>query len=137
MPARIWRTGRKSAKPHRAGRPRQSKGRVRSRADRPRECGGSTRSDQTTCEIYHRASLVPATQGWYNAAMKLSCLALVAFCVLCLTARPARADVTLFLGSATAAGTHGPVKGFAAGVSLLIVGFEFEYANRTEDTTLI
>jgi len=57
--------------------------------------------------------------------------------VMCLTAKPARADVTLFLGSATAAGTHGPVKGFAAGMSLLIVGFEFEYANRSEDTTLL
>jgi hypothetical protein len=45
------------------------------------------------------------------------------------------ADATLFLGTTTSP-THRTVKGFAAGVSLLVVGFEFEYASTTEDITL-
>ena len=69
--------------------------------------------------------------------MKTRRLALAAFCLICLWPRPATADATLFLGSASAAGTHRPVKGFAVGMSLLVVGFEFEYGNTAEDDTLL
>lgn len=61
---------------------------------------------------------------------------LAALVLVCVTPRPARADATLFLGTTTSP-THRPVRGFAVGVSLLIVGFEFEYANIKEDETLL
>jgi opacity protein-like surface antigen len=44
----------------------------------------------------------------------------------------ASADVTAFLG-VNATPTNRTVKGFAGGVGLLIVGFEFEYADTKED----
>jgi len=53
--------------------------------------------------------------------------------VLLTTARTASADATLFIGN-TSTPSGRQVKGFAAGVGLLIVGFEFEYANTSEDT---
>lgn len=46
-------------------------------------------------------------------------------------ARPAAADLTLFLGSALTP-SHRTVKGVAVGVSMLVVGFEFEYAGAQE-----
>ena len=49
------------------------------------------------------------------------------------SAAPARADITAFLGVSPTPHNHA-VKGFAAGVGLLIVGFEFEYANLSEDS---
>ena len=52
---------------------------------------------------------------------------------LAATAAPARADITAFLGLSPTPENHG-VKGFGVGVGLLIVGFEFEYANLSEDT---
>jgi hypothetical protein len=67
--------------------------------------------------------------------MKIGSVAFAALCLVCLTPRPARADATLFLGTTTSP-THRTVKGFAAGVSLLVVGFEFEYASTTEDIAL-
>lgn len=66
--------------------------------------------------------------------MRSLLLALV--CLLWLMPRPASADATVFLGTTTSP-THRTVKGFAAGMSLLIVGFEFEYASTAEDTTLV
>ena len=68
--------------------------------------------------------------------MKLSVIALAAWCLVCLLPRPASADATLFLGTTTSP-THRTVKGFAVGVSLLVVGFEFEYGNTAEDDTLL
>jgi hypothetical protein len=56
----------------------------------------------------------------------------LAFAFLAAAATPARADVTAFLGLSPTPDNHA-VRGFAAGVSLLIVGFEFEYANLSED----
>lgn len=54
-------------------------------------------------------------------------------CVLCLLApAPAFADITAFLG-VNPTPTNRPVKGFAAGIGLLVVGFEFEYADTSED----
>ena len=47
-------------------------------------------------------------------------------------ASPALADATAFVGN-TATPTNRGVKGFALGMSLLVIGFEFEYANTSED----
>ena len=49
-----------------------------------------------------------------------------------LTATPAFADATLFLGASTTPANR-VVTGGSIGVSLLIVGFEFEYSHATED----
>jgi hypothetical protein len=43
------------------------------------------------------------------------------------------ADATAFLGTTTTPSNR-LARGFAGGVSLIIVGFEFEYANTVEDT---
>ena len=48
-----------------------------------------------------------------------------------LAAAPAFADATLFIGSTTTPANRA-TKGFAVGVGLLIVGFEFEYADTSE-----
>jgi hypothetical protein len=45
---------------------------------------------------------------------------------------PAYADLTAFLG-VNLTPVNRPVKGLSAGVGLLIVGFEFEYADTSED----
>lgn len=47
-------------------------------------------------------------------------------------ASPARADITAFIGLSPTPDTHF-VRGVAAGVSLLVLGFEFEYAQLSED----
>ena len=46
--------------------------------------------------------------------------------------RPAAADVTAFLGLSPTPETRS-TRGFAAGLGLLIIGFEFEYARMIED----
>ncbi|MEO7156251.1 MAG: hypothetical protein ABI039_01740 [Vicinamibacterales bacterium] len=51
---------------------------------------------------------------------------------LAASAVPARADITAFLGLSPTPDNHA-VKGFSAGLGLLVVGFEFEYANLSED----
>lgn len=51
-----------------------------------------------------------------------------------LFAAPAFADATAFIGSTTTPANR-TVKGAALGISLLIVGFEFEYASTNEDLT--
>ena len=48
------------------------------------------------------------------------------------SAAPARADITAFLGLSPTPDNHA-VKGFSAGLGLLIVAFEFEYANLSEE----
>jgi opacity protein-like surface antigen len=55
---------------------------------------------------------------------------------LALVALPARAsaDLTFFLGFSPTPDVRS-ARGFAVGVNLLIVGFEFDYANIKEDTT--
>ena len=60
----------------------------------------------------------------------------VAFATLMLlgAAAPALADITLFIGANTTPSTR-QVRGASAGAGLLIVGFEFEYANTTDDPT--
>ena len=54
---------------------------------------------------------------------------------LTLVAMPsiARADATAFLGRMSAGDDRSATRGFAVGVSLLVVGFEFEYASSSED----
>jgi hypothetical protein len=52
--------------------------------------------------------------------------------VLVLVSSPAFADATVFLGSTTTP-TNRPAKGFAVGVGLLVVGFEFEFAETSEN----
>jgi opacity protein-like surface antigen len=58
-------------------------------------------------------------------------LAVLVALVLMLPAQ-AHADVTAFLGI-NPTPTNRAVRGVSAGVGLLVVGFEFEYANTTED----
>ena len=53
--------------------------------------------------------------------------------LLC-TSVPAHADATLFIGSTTTP-TRRVTRGFAFGASLIILGFEFEYANTAEEHT--
>lgn len=47
----------------------------------------------------------------------------------------ARADATVFLGRMSAGDDRSTTRGFAVGASLLVVGFEFEYSNSSENTT--
>ena len=56
----------------------------------------------------------------------------LAFAGLAATPSPAAADLTLFLGLNPTPQTR-PVRGFGVGITLLVVGFEFEYANTRED----
>jgi hypothetical protein len=52
-----------------------------------------------------------------------------------LSARPARADVTAFIGANTSPANR-QVRGFAVGLGILLVlGFEFEYTDTTDDPT--
>jgi hypothetical protein len=64
--------------------------------------------------------------------MRLAVVGALTLLAVVTTSSPASADATLFLGRTTSP-THRPVRGFAVGTSLLIVGFEFEYANTSED----
>lgn len=50
---------------------------------------------------------------------------------LLVPAAPARADFTTFLGVSTTPSAR-PAKGFAAGIGLIVIGFEFEYAGVAE-----
>ena len=63
-------------------------------------------------------------------------LAVLALASVGLLPSVAGADATAFLGRNSAGDDRSAVRGFAFGVSLLVVGFEFEYANTTEDRTL-
>ena len=56
----------------------------------------------------------------------------LALLALLVHAVPARADATLFLGI-TSTPENRAARGFAVGFGLLVVGFEFEYANTVED----
>ena len=68
--------------------------------------------------------------------MRLAVLAPLALGLVSLTPAPAGADATLFLGTTTSP-SHRTVRGFAIGMSLLVVGFEFEIANTAEDPLLL
>jgi hypothetical protein len=53
---------------------------------------------------------------------------------LFVSASPARADITAFIGTNTTPESR-LARGFAVGAGLLIVGFEFEYSASSENTT--
>jgi len=53
---------------------------------------------------------------------------------LAATAAPARADITAFLGLSPTPENHF-LRGFSGGISLIVIGFEFEYAQLSEDET--
>ena len=57
-----------------------------------------------------------------------------AMVMVMVAAAPARADATAFLG-ANLSPANRQVRGLAIGIGLVIVGFEFEYANTTDDPT--
>ena len=57
----------------------------------------------------------------------------LALVFLAASASPARADITAFIGLSPTPENHA-VKGFGVGMGLLIVGFEFEYSNLSEDS---
>ena len=63
--------------------------------------------------------------------MRLIRVLIVAFFVLAI-ASPALADATAFIGTTTTPSNRA-VKGFSIGAGLLIVAFEFEYADTSED----
>jgi hypothetical protein len=64
--------------------------------------------------------------------MRLARLLLTIGVLLVCTSR-ASADATVFLGTSSAP-EHRTTRGFAVGGGLVIVGFEFEYADTVEDT---
>jgi opacity protein-like surface antigen len=66
--------------------------------------------------------------------MRRFCLLTSVFCLLAFAA-PARADLTGFLG-VNPTPVNRPVKGFAIGAGLVIVAFEAEYADTSEDIVL-
>jgi len=59
----------------------------------------------------------------------------LALALIALSALPARADITAFIGANTTPANR-LVKGAALGAGLLIVGFEFEYAYTGDDVTV-
>ena len=61
--------------------------------------------------------------------------AVLALAMMAATPSIARADATAFLGRNSGGDDRSVTRGFAVGVSLLVVGFEFEYANSAEDPT--
>ena len=63
-------------------------------------------------------------------------LAVVALAIAALVATPsnAAADLTFFLGLSPTPDARS-ARGFAVGINLLIVGFEFDYSNVTEEPT--
>jgi hypothetical protein len=57
----------------------------------------------------------------------------LALCFIAVSALPARADITAFLGLTPTPERHA-LKGFAVGAGLVVVGFEFEFAHIGENT---
>ena len=66
------------------------------------------------------------------APMKIARTAILGLVLVCAAAPPARADATLFIGANTSPANR-QVRGFSLGMSLIVVGFEFEYTRTTED----
>src|SRR5688572_8716527 len=61
-------------------------------------------------------------------------LAPVTALIVLLTTSAAHADATVFVGNTTTPANRA-AKGFALGIGLLVVGFEFEYSSTSEDLT--
>ena len=64
--------------------------------------------------------------------MRYVCTTALSTLICGLLATPAFADITAFVG-ANMTPANRQVRGAAIGVGLLVVGFEFEYANTTDD----
>ena len=60
-------------------------------------------------------------------------LAILALTLVAIVPSAAHADATVFIGRNAAGDDRSVVRGFSVGVSLLIVGFEFEYGGTSED----
>lgn len=56
--------------------------------------------------------------------------------LMCAVPRPTWADATAFLGANTTPANR-QVKGFAVGIGLLVVGFEFEFATTSDDAAAV
>jgi hypothetical protein len=67
--------------------------------------------------------------------MCTSLLSIAVVLIVCAAPRTASADATVFLG-ATPTPSSRPVRGFAVGVSVIVLGFEFEYASAKEDAVM-
>lgn len=65
---------------------------------------------------------------------KIATVLTLSLVFLAATALPARADITAFIGLTPTPERHS-LRGFGVGVGLIIVAFEFEYSNITEDKT--
>jgi len=88
------------------------------------------------CQLQQGREIIAAGGEMTRVSTRSRSLARVltlALLVLAASASPARADVTAFIGVSPTPHNHA-VKGFSAGVGLLVVGFEFEYANLSEDS---
>jgi hypothetical protein len=83
---------------------------------------------------YHEVDLDVAGGRTDTADMARRLLPVSAFVVAALlgAAAPARADITAFWGVSPTPDTRS-ARGFAAGLSLIVLGFEFEYSNTAED----
>lgn len=68
--------------------------------------------------------------------MRRGLVALVLAAAVLAAPRPAAADATAFIGVHHTDAGNRPIVGFAGGVSLLVVGFEFEYMMVSEDATV-
>jgi hypothetical protein len=66
--------------------------------------------------------------------MRMLALFTMSLVFVATAASPARADATVFVGANTTPSNRA-VKGFSAGMGLIVVAFEFEYANTTDDLT--
>ncbi|HUQ88901.1 MAG TPA: hypothetical protein VM096_15195 [Vicinamibacterales bacterium] len=71
-------------------------------------------------------------QNGQRTARSIVTTCVLACAFLAASASPARADITAFLGLTPTPERH-TLKGFSGGVGLIIVAFEFEYANIGED----
>jgi len=67
-----------------------------------------------------------------SSLRRIVAIAATAIVLIAMAAAPARADATLFIGANTTPSNR-PVKGFAAGMGLIIIAFEFEYATTSDD----
>jgi opacity protein-like surface antigen len=72
----------------------------------------------------------------FQCISRASRVAVLALLATVLFAKPAAADLTGFLGVTTTPDNHA-ARGFAVGVGLLIVGFEFEYSSSSEDEDML
>jgi hypothetical protein len=104
--------------------------------DRTRPAIDATSATAGSCPIggkYHEPDLDAASRRTDTADMarRLSIPAF-ALAVLFGAAAPAHADITAFWGLSPTPEKRS-ARGFAAGLSLVVFGFEFEYANTAED----